>query len=62
VYGGWPDGNDLDEAGVALVGMETLKTIGKVILGLVGMLLFILPTDTITKLLGRAREFFRTPN
>jgi hypothetical protein len=54
--------NDLGDAKIALVGVETLKIIGKVILGIIGMLLFILPDaiGTFTKLLRRVREFFRT--
>ena len=54
----------MGDAKIALVGLETFKTIGKVILGIIGMLLFIfiLPDaiDTFTKLLRRVREFFRT--
>ena len=44
------------------MGTETLKTIGKVILGIAGMLLFILPVDILVKLLRRIRGLFRTPD
>lgn len=56
-----PSPPGLGDAKIALVSVETLKTIGKVILGIIGMLLFILPdaSGTITKLLRRVRELFR---
>jgi hypothetical protein len=49
-------------AGDAAVDIGRLETAGKLILGLIFMLLFLLPTGTVTKLLRAVRDVFRTPN
>jgi len=38
--------------------LETLKTVGKVILGIIGVLLFILPVRIVNKLVRRIRDLF----
>jgi hypothetical protein len=62
LHGRWNNRDDQDDEGFALVEVATLKTIGKLILGIAGVLLLLLPVDTVSKFLRRIWNLFRTSN